>query len=374
MDDLYKILGVDKKTDVSEIKRAYRKLAQKYHPDVSGKKDAETEKKFKEINQAYEVLSDPQKRAQYDQFGSVGNGPAGPGGFDFNGFDFGNFNGAFDFGSSFGDIFSSVFGRGTRRGSAGPERGDDIEIAINVSFEESVQGTEKPIEYSRLILCAHCKGKGAEPGSKIVTCHTCQGTGQQIRVQRTPLGQIQTATVCRTCEGSGEKADKKCAKCHGEGRTHERNRITVRIPAGIFDKAAIRLNGKGEIGRQGGEPGDLYVHIKVTPSREFERVKDDIHTTRKIHVLQAILGDEIQVKTIHGDAALKIPAGTPGGKVFELKGYGVPKVGAGTKGDHFIKIDVEIPTKLSKKDRELYEQLAKDAKLNIKPQSKGFFN
>ena len=372
--DPYKALGVDKKASDTEIKKAYRKLALKYHPDKGGTK--EDEKKFKEVTTAYEVLSDKQKRAQYDQFGHVGGGPGGPGGPGFGGFDFSGFQDVkFDFGGGFGDIFDTFFGGGAKRTKSkqGPNRGNDIEIMIRLTFEEAVFGTTKEVEMSRYETCGHCKGMGNEPGSKIIDCSTCQGTGQHVRIQRTPLGQIQTASTCDTCEGAGKVPEKKCRECKGECRILKSQKIKIKIPPGINDKSAIRLGGKGEAGLRGGTPGDLFAHISISPSKEFERDKDDIKTTQHIHILQAVLGDEVDIKTIHGKVKLKIPAGTENGKVLKLKGYGVPKVGTATKGDHYVKIIVDVPKKLSKKEREFYEALAKESKIDIKPQSKGLF-
>jgi len=367
--DYYKALGVDKKASEQEIKRAYRKLAQQHHPDT----EKGDEKKFKEITEAYEVLGDKQKRQQYDQFGSAGSGPGGAGfGQGFEGFQ--NVN--FDFGAGgFGDIFDSFFGGGARRTAQkrGPSQGSDIEMVIGLKFEEAVFGVSKEVEISRYETCDKCKGKGAEPGSNLKTCDTCSGTGQQIRIQRTPLGQIQTSAVCSDCDGRGQIPEKKCTKCKGETRVLRTSVIKVKIPAGINDQAVIRLKDKGEAGSLGGPYGDLFVHISVEPSREFERIKDDIYTTQHIHVLQAVLGDEIPVKTIHGNVKLKIPAGTESGKTFKIKDHGVSKVNSTTKGEHYVKIKVDIPQKLSKKERKLYEELIAETNLDIKPQSKGIF-
>jgi molecular chaperone DnaJ len=363
--DYYKILGVEKNASDSEIKKAYRKLAQQHHPDT-GKGN---EKKFKEVTEAYEVLSDKQKRAQYDQFGSAGPG-FGAGGF--GGFDFKNVN--VDFGGSFGDIFDTFFGGGQRASrKKGPTKGSDIEMVLQVSFEEAIFGASKEVDVSALNACETCKGIGAEPGTSLKTCEDCSGTGQQVKIQRTPFGQIQTAATCATCEGAGQIPEKKCKKCHGEGRLLKTTKIKTKIPAGIHDQAVIRLAGKGESGVQGGPSGDLFLHISVAPSKHFERIKDDIYTTEHIHVLQAIMGDEISIKTVHGDAKLIVPAGTESGNVLNLKDYGVPKVGTSTKGDHIVKIKVDIPKKLSSSEKKLYDELVKEAKLEIKPQSKGFF-
>ena len=364
--DYYKTLGVDKNASESEIKKAYRKLAQQYHPDT-GKGD---EKKFKEVTEAYEVLSDKQKRAQYDQFGSAGPNFGGQG---FGGFDFKNVN--FDFGGGFGDIFDSFFGGGQRGPrKKGPSKGADIEMVLQISFEEAVFGVTKEIEVSAYMACEHCKGTGAEPGTNLKTCEDCSGTGQQIKLQRTPFGQIQTATTCPRCEGAGQIPEKKCQACQGEGRMIKNNEIKAKIPAGIHDQAVIRLAGKGEAGYMGGPQGDLFLHISVTPSKTFERIKDDIYTTEHIHVLQAIMGDEITIKTVHGESPLTIPAGTESDHILKLKGYGVPKIGTNIKGDHIVKIKVDIPKKLSGKEKKLYDELVKESKLDIKPQNRGFFS
>jgi molecular chaperone DnaJ len=363
--DYYKTLGVEKNASESEIKKAYRKLAQEHHPDT-GKGD---EKKFKEATEAYEVLSDKQKRAQYDQFGSAGPGVGGQG---FSGFDFRNVN--VDFGGSFGDIFDTFFGGGQRSGQKkGPAKGSDIEMVLQISFEEAVFGVSKEIEISRYESCENCKGNGAEPGTELKTCDECSGTGQQMRIQRTPFGQIQTASVCQACEGAGKIPEKKCKQCNGEGRLLKNSVIKAKIPAGIQDQAVIRLAQKGEAGVQGGPYGDLFLHISVAPSKEFERIKDDIYTKQHIHVLQAIMGDKIKVKTVHGETDLVIPAGTQSGSNIRLSGMGVTKVGSSNKGDHNVKIIVDIPKKVSGKERKLYEELSKEAKLDIEPQNKGLF-
>ena len=299
-------------------------------------------------------------------------GPSGPGGSGFGGFDFNDVK--FDFGGGFGDIFDTFFGGGARQAQKrrGPIRGNDIEIVLQLTFEEAAFGTTKDIEISRYETCEHCKGMGNEPGSRIIDCETCHGTGQHVRIQRTPLGQIQTAASCEVCDGAGKIPEKKCRECHAEGRVLRNQKIKIKIPAGIHDKAAIRLSGKGEAGLKGGSAGDLFAHISIGGSREFERSGNDIKTTQNIHLLQAVLGDEITVKTIHGNVKLKVPSGTESGKVFKLKDYGVPKVGTGDKGDHLVTIIVTVPGKLSKKEKELYLELAKEAKLDIEPQSRGF--
>ncbi len=367
--DYYKSLGIEKGATESEIKKAYRKLAQKYHPDT-GKGN---ENKFKEVTEAYEVLGDKQKRAQYDQFGSAGPGfGGGAGGAGFGGFDFRNVNVDFG-GGGFGDIFDSFFGGGRGAQKKGPTKGNDIEMVMQISFEEAVFGCEKEVEIQVYNTCDHCKGKGAEPGSKINNCGDCSGTGQQIRMQRTPFGQIQTSVSCSKCEGAGQIPDKKCGTCHGQGRELKNNKVKAKIPAGIHDQAVLRLAGKGEAGLKGGPSGDLFLHISVAPSREFERIKQDIYSKQTIHLLQAVMGDEITIKTVHGERKLIVPAGTQSETTIKLKGEGVPVIGRETRGDHHVRVIVEVPRKISGKEKKHYEELANLAKLKITPQSKGIF-
>ena len=306
-----------------------------------------------------------------------GQGFGGFEGFDFGGGGFQNVKFDFGGGGGFGDIFESFFGGGMggqqERSKKGPQRGSDIEMVISLKFEEAIFGATKEVEISRYETCDHCKGKGAEPGSDLKTCETCQGTGQQVRIQRTPLGQIQSATTCSECGGMGKIPEKKCKECKGEMRLLKNTTLKVKIPAGIHNQAVIRLKEKGEAGLQGGGYGDLFVHIDIKPHAEFERRQYDIYSKKTIHVLQAILGDEIKVNTVHGEADLKIPAGTQNGAVFKLKNYGVPKSTMDERGDHYVTISINVPEKLSRKEKELYEALAKESSLNIKPQSKGFF-
>ncbi len=363
--DYYEKLGVSKGASDQEIKRAYRKLAQKYHPDRN-KGNTDYEKKFKEITEAYEVLSDKQKRSAYDQFGEAGVKGAN-GGNGFSGFD------GFDFGG-FGDIFESFFGGGmggTRR-RPGPKRGTDIEVMVNISFEEAVFGCEKKISVEKGVLCSDCDGKGYEKGSNVIKCSECNGSGQVTRIQRTPLGAIRTSSVCYKCQGEGRVYEKRCKKCNGTGNIRKKVNLSVKIPEGIDTGSVMRLTGKGEAGIKGGSSGDLFVHIRVSKSDEFVRDKENIYTDREIHVLQAVLGDEISVKTLHGNITLKIPAGTQSGKTFKLKGYGVTKLNTNQKGDHFVKIITKIPEKLSKEEHDLYMQLVEKTGIKIKPEDRGF--
>lgn len=371
--DLYEILGVKRDANDNEIKAAYRKLALKWHPDKH-KGDLEAEKKFKEINVAYEILSDKKKRQQYDTFGSTsgpggfqggGNGQAY--GFDFNGFDFSGFSGGNSGG--FADIFESFFGGaaqgGARKKRSAARRGGDIEARIKIAFEEAVFGCEKELEISKPDICSHCDGKGSEKGSQVITCKTCSGTGEIRSVKNTILGQMTTSRVCDQCNGEGKVPEKLCTFCNGTTRVRAKERIKVKIPAGVDNGTTIRLTGKGEGGVKGGPSGDLYITLGVDPSDKFIRSGSDIHSQLKINVLQAILGDEIEVDTLRGKQTIKVPPGTEDGKVFKISAQGVAKQGGGT-GDHMIKVKLEIPKRLSKKQKELYEELAREEGLDLK--------
>lgn len=361
--DLYGILGVSKDSSDDEIKKAYRKLSKKYHPDVN-KGDKELEKKFKEINTAYEILSDKQKRMQYDQFGGIpgaGSGGFGTGaGFQGAGFDFSGFGGGF------ADIFETFFGAGggqeTQTRHTRKSRGSDIEITIQLTFEEAAFGCSKEISINHFKECNHCKGSGAEPGAKVVPCSECNGTGEVTTIQNTFIGQMRSSKICPKCYGRGEMPEKSCSSCHGEGRIKTGSKVMINIPAGVDNGTTLRLSGKGNAGSFGRESGDLYVHIISSPSSKFERDGNNIKTSLSIHVSQATLGDEINIDTIHGKVILKIPAGTFSGTVLRLKGYGIQKINSSQKGDHLIKITIDIPKKLSQKEKDHYLELAKIAK------------
>ncbi|MFC1615772.1 molecular chaperone DnaJ [Patescibacteria group bacterium] len=362
--DLYEILGVKKDATDAEIKAAYRKLALKWHPDKhKGEKDAE--KKFKEINQAYEILSDKQKRNQYDTFGKAG----GPGGFPGGGgFDF---SGGFDMGG-IADIFETFFGGGRPGGASqrtkrnGQRRGNDIESTIRISFEESIFGSEKELEIVKAAKCIHCDGKGVEPGSKLIDCSTCSGSGEIRSVKNTILGQMSTARICDQCRGEGKFPEKKCSVCHNTTRIRAKERVKIKIPAGVDQGSTIRLSGKGEAGIKGGPSGDLYINLNIEPSKTFSRVGLNIHTDLEIHLTQAVLGSEMDVETVYGPEKIKIPPGTQDGAVFKIPEKGVQDVQSSNKGDHLVKIIIIIPKKLSKKEKELYGQLAEEAGIDIK--------
>ena len=343
--DYYEVLGLTKGASDDEIKRAFRKLAVKYHPDRN-QGNAEAEEKFKEINEAYQILSDPEKKAKYDQFGSAAFD--GTGGFSGG---FGGFDG-FDMGG-FGDIFESFFGGGggsSRRN--GPVRGNDIEYTITLTFEEAVFGVEKEISVTRSENCEHCNGSGAEPGTNVKTCPTCSGSGQ-VRVQRqTPLGSFVSTSTCDHCHGSGKITETPCKECRGKGHIRKNRKIKVNIPAGVDTGNVMPLRGQGEHGLRGGSPGDLYVKINVTPSNVFTRKGNDVYIDTHISMAKAALGTEITVATVDGNVKYTVPAGTQSGTMFRLKGKGIQRVNSTGKGDQYVKVIVDIPKSLNKAQEE----------------------
>ena len=353
--DYYETLGVSKSASADEIKKAFRKLAVKYHPD----KDGGDEARFKEVNEAYEILKDQQKRQRYDQFGHAGvGGDAGGGGFQGNPFEgFGGFNGQnvhFDFGDGgLGDIFGQFFGGGQR--SNGPKRGRDVETSISLTFEQAIFGVEEKIELTMDDECSHCHGETVEPGHSMKVCPTCKGTGQHARVMNTVFGQIQQAVTCETCHGSGKVPEKVCSVCKGKGTERRKQAITLKIPAGIDDGATIRLKERGEA-TSGGPKGDLYVNIRVKPHKKFTREGDIILSEERIGMVEAALGIEINVETVDGTIRMKVPAGTQSGTDFKLSNHGVPHLRSSARGPHIVSLIVETPTKLSKKQKELLEQ------------------
>lgn len=361
MADYYNILGVSKGASDDEIKKAYRKLAHKYHPDKSGG----DEKKFKEINEAYQVLSDKTKRTQYDQFGQTfgaGGGPAGQGGFDFGGFDFGGFSrkgGGFEFdfgGGDFEDIFSNIFGGGTRRATR-KRRGQDIQVDVEIDFREMAEGTTREISLRKSVVCDHCSGTGGEPGAKVETCPTCKGTGRVEKVTRSFFGSFSQVSTCPECQGEGKIYSKKCTKCGGDGRVKEDQRITINIPAGIADGQTISMTGQGEAGEKGARPGDLYVIVHVKKHPKFSRDNNDVLSTEHIPFSLAAIGGETEVETIDGKLILKIPAGTQSGEIFRIKGKGIPDLHGRGVGNHLVKIIVRIPKKLTREQKRLVEEL-----------------
>ena len=356
--DYYDILGVGKSADATEIKKAYRKLAMKYHPDKNPG-DKEAEEKFKEINEAYEVLSDETKRKNYDQFGHEGvngQGFGGAGGFGGQGF------GGFDdiFGDIFGDMFGGGFGGGSRPRRRGPERGADIKQRINISFEEAAFGKKVQVKINRSEECDQCHGSGAKPGTSKKTCPTCHGSGQVQSVQRTPFGNIASTRTCSTCNGEGEVIDSPCSKCHGKGSIRKTKTIEVDIPAGIDNGQMIKLGGQGELGTRGGPRGDLYIEVNVQSHPLFTRDGYDVYLEMPITFAQATLGDKIQVPTLDGKVEYEVPEGTQTGTVFRLKGKGIPKLKSNVRGDQYVKVTVEIPKKLNEKQKELVREFAKE--------------
>jgi len=365
--DYYNILGVAKNATKDEIKKAFREKAHLYHPDKPGG----DEKKFKEINEAYQVLGNDEKRSQYDQFGSTFDQQGGFGGgmnwedfmraarggatYSNVDFDMG------DLGDILGDLFGGGFGfGGTSRRRKTTTRGRDIEVDLNLDFKEAVFGTEKIIELYKLTTCDKCQGNGAEPGTKIITCKSCEGQGQVRTVQRTILGHIQTVRDCPECQGQGKRYEKNCSKCSGQGRIKEKKQLTVKIPAGIDNGLSLKMSGEGEAGIKGGKAGDLYIHIHVRPDSYFKRENNNILTSLEIPFSTASLGGKIPVKTIDGEVDLKIPAGTQSAKVFILRGKGVPHFQHYGRGDQLVTINVKTPEHLSKKQKELLEELKKE--------------
>lgn len=351
--DYYEVLGVKKGASADEIKKAFRKLAVKYHPDKEGGDEA----KFKEVNEAYEVLKDQQKRGRYDQFGHAGvGGASGGGGNPFEGFGGQGQSFHFDFGDGgLGDIFSQFFGGGQRSAQTSVNRGRDIETSVTLTFNEAIFGTEKDISLNLDVTCDHCHGDGAEPGFGTKECPTCHGSGQEVRITNTLFGPIQQAAVCRTCHGRGKVPEKACITCGGKGIIREKQDIKVKIPAGVDEGAAIRLGGRGEA-VTGGASGDLYVNIHVKPHKKFTREGDLILSEESISMIDAALGMELEVETVDGPLTMKIPAGTQSGTDFKLSGHGVPHIRGSGRGPQIVTIKVETPTNLSKKQRELLEE------------------
>ncbi len=369
--DYYEVLGIQKSASADEIKKAFRKLAVKYHPDKEGGDEA----KFKEANEAYEVLKDSQKRQRYDQFGhaGVGGSAGGAGGNPFEGFQGFGGQGAqgfnFDFGDGgLGDIFGSFFGgQGASQGQR-VRRGRDVETEITLEFEEAIFGVEEKLELTLDDTCEHCKGTTVEPGSSLKTCPTCKGAGQQTRVMNTIFGQIQQAVTCETCQGKGKVPEKVCTVCKGKGTERRKQTISLKIPAGIDDGATIRLREHGEAIADGPK-GDLYVHIRVKPHKKFTREGELILSEEHISFSDAALGAEIGVETVDGVVTMKVPAGTQSGTDFKLSGHGVPRLRSEKRGSHIVSVIVDTPKKLSKEQKELLEKLR-----SAKPGRSGLFS
>lgn len=367
--DYYEVLGVSKGASDDEIKKAYRKLSKKYHPDIN--KEADADEKFKEIAEAYEVLSDANKRAAYDQYGHASTDPNFGAGGGFGGGGFG--------GSGFGgfeDIFDSFFGGGgrARYNPNAPRQGEDLQYTLDLEFEEAVFGKQSTIRYNRKQECETCHGDGAKPGTSPVTCSKCSGTGS-INVERnTLLGRIQTRSVCDVCNGTGQEIKEKCPTCVGAGHVKDRHTVKVTVPAGVEDGDQMRLSGQGEAGKNGGPYGDLYVIFRVKPSKQFQRRGAEIYYEAPIHFVQAALGDEIQVPTVHGKVKLKIPAGTQTGTTFRIKGKGAPRLRGTGQGDQHVKVNIVTPKNLNSKQVELLREFAKASDISITEEDGSFFN
>ena len=364
--EFYDRLGVSKDASQDEIKKAYRKMSKKYHPDIN--KEPGAEEKYKEVQEAYETLSDDQKRAAYDQYGPDGaNGFGGQGGF-------GGFDGGAGFGG-FEDIFSSFFGGGATRNPNAPRQGDDLQYRVNLSFEEAIFGAEKEVHYNREATCKTCSGSGAKPGTSPVTCGRCHGQGVINVDTQTPLGMMRRQVTCDVCHGTGQEIKEPCQTCHGTGHEKQSHKVSVKIPAGVETGQQIRLAGQGEAGFNGGPYGDLFVIINVNPSDKFTRDGSTIYYTLNISFVQAALGDTVEVPTVHGNVEMTIPAGTQTGKTFRLKGKGAPRLRGGSQGDQHVTVKIVTPTKLNDAQKEALLAFAKaSGDEKIAPQKKGFFN
>jgi len=347
--DYYDVLGVSRNASQEEIKRAYRQMARKYHPDVSSEQDAE--ERFKEVNSAYEALSDPERRSMYDRFGTDV-----PNGFG-SGFDFGAGRDPFDI---FAEVFGNLggFGGFGQTSRTGPRRGGDLRSSVEITFEEAVFGVEKEVEVQRLEICPTCDGSRAEPGTSAEQCPECRGAGQVRHTQRTFLGSFVNIVNCPRCNGKGTVVTKPCRECNGNGRVYQRRRIKVAVPAGVDDGVTIRLAGQGEQGERGGPAGNLYVTLNVKPHLYFKRHNNDVILEMQINVAQAALGDAVKVPTLEGERQINVPAGTQSGAIFRLRNLGIPYLRGNGRGDQLIVVQVAIPTRLSAKQKELFQELA----------------
>lgn len=349
--DYYNTLGVDRSASPAEIKKAFHRLAHQHHPDKANG----DEKKFKEANEAYQVLGNEERRKKYDQFGSA----AFQGGAEgFSGFDSNNVNMDFgDLGDMFGNM-GDIFGFGGRRASSTRNRrGSDIQTVLSLDFKEAAFGVEKDISLNKVIRCEHCEGRGAEPGAKIDTCGNCNGAGKVSRMQQTILGSIQTESVCQSCQGEGRTFSKKCIKCHGNGIIKDIVRLKIKIPAGINEGETVRLSGQGEAAPLGGQAGNLYIRVRINKDNNFVREGYDIRSKADLSISQASLGDKIDILTIDGNVKLKIPEGTQPGTIFRLRSKGIPKLQGRGRGDHLVEVKVRIPKTLNKAQKKALEDL-----------------
>jgi molecular chaperone DnaJ len=364
--DYYEILGVPRSASTDDLKAAFRRLARQYHPDVNKAQDAE--ERFKEINEAYAVLSDSDKRTAYDRFGHAGVRGAG-GAPDFTTVDFS------DFADIFGDLFGfGGMGRSSRRSRNAPRRGADLQVNLDLTFEEAVFGIEKEVEVSRDEVCATCSGSGAEPGTSPSRCPTCNGNGEVRQVRQTILGSMVQVTTCPTCNGQGETITTPCHTCSGRGLERKVRRKVINVPGGVDSGTQIRLAGEGQPGLNGGPHGNLYVAINVKQHKYFRRREDDILLDLNVNVAQAALGADVEIPTVDGPTTLKIPAGIQPGKVLRLRGKGVPHLRSTGRGDQLVVVNVDIPARLTTDQRQLFEQLAKSLGSEVRPQERSFFD
>ncbi|MEN6394426.1 MAG: molecular chaperone DnaJ [Anaerolineaceae bacterium] len=362
--DYYEVLGVGRDATSDDLKAAFRKKARQLHPDVN--KEADAEERFKELNEAYAVLSEPEKRAAYDRFGHAG--VRGAGGMPDFSVDFSDLSDIFDF---FG--FGS-FGRSARRSRNAPHRGADLQYRLDLTFEEAIFGAEKEIEISRDEVCSVCNGSGAEPGTSPIRCSACNGSGEVRQVRQTLLGSMVQVTTCPTCGGKGEVISSPCHACQGRGVERRSSRKVISVPAGVDSGTQIRLAGEGQPGANGGPHGNLYVVIDVKPHEYFKRRDNDIILNLTINIAQAALGAEVQIPTVDGPATLKIPPGTQPGKVLRLRGKGVPHLRSNGRGDQLVALNVEVPSRLTSEQRELFEQLAKSLGSEVRPAERSFLD
>lgn len=363
--DYYDVLGVGKDASEADIKKAYRQLSKKYHPDINKAPDAEA--KFKEVNEAYETLSDPQKKASYDQYGKAGmDGNPFGGGYSQGG-DYGGFG-------DFGDIFSQFFGGGARAANPNaPRQGEDLQYRMDLKFEEAIFGKETKITYSRNATCHTCDGSGAKPGTSPITCPKCQGTGFVEVEQQSPLGRVRSRQACDRCGGKGKIIEDPCETCHGTGKEKQTHEIKVTVPAGVEDGQQMRLEGQGEAGENGGPYGDLYIVFRVKASDKYQRDGAEIYVTVPISFPQATLGDEIKVDTVHGPVSLKIPAGTQSGTKFRLRGKGAPHLRSKQMGDQTVTVNVTTPKHLNEKQKQAMMDFVRAGGDKVDPQNSNLF-
>jgi len=368
--DYYEVLGLDRGASVEEIKKAYRRLARQYHPDFN-KDDAETEKKFTEVKEAYDILSNPQKREQYDRFGHQAGFNGGAGGFD--GFSSGGFSGGF---GGIDDIFEQFFGGmgGRRRRPPGPEQGNHLRYDLEITLEEAYNGGDKNIKIPRTETCSECKGTRAKAGTSPETCSACGGTGQQQVTRNTPFGRFMSSQPCVACRGEGKVVKEPCPACSGQGRVVRERKLDIKIPPGIDDGHKLRVSGEGEAGLRGGPPGDLYIVIRIKPHKQFKRKGSDLLMDIPISISQAALGVEMEVPTLDETASLRIPEGTQHGTTFRLRGHGMPHLQRSGKGDLRVTAKVVVPKKLNQKQKELLAELAEISGEEVGLEHKGFFN